>query len=239
MRTSEIELPKPTVLIVEDEENILAAVKYNLEKEGYRVITAVDGERGVEIARKSSPDLVILDVMLPKLDGFQVCQILRRETDVPILMLTAKAEEIDRVVGLELGADDYVTKPFGMRELLTRVKALLRRSNLTTAKSPNTALKFLTSGNLEIDITGHQVRMNGDPLDLKPREFELLRLLVADKGQALTRDHILDCLWGHDYIGDTRTVDVHIRWLREKIEVDPSSPERIITVRRIGYRFQQ
>jgi len=232
-------LPRPTVLIVEDEENILEAVKYNLEKEGYRVITAVDGERGLEFARKSSPDLVILDVMLPKLDGFQVCQILRRETDVPILMLTAKAEEIDRVVGLELGADDYVIKPFGMRELLTRVKALIRRSNIATAKSPNTALQFLTSGNLEIDITGHQVRMNGDPLDLKPREFALLRLLVADKGRALTRDHILDSLWGHDYIGDTRTVDVHVRWLREKIEVDPSSPERIITVRRIGYRFKQ
>jgi two-component system alkaline phosphatase synthesis response regulator PhoP len=234
-----VELPEPTVLIVEDEENLLEAVKYNLEKEGYRVFTAGDGERGLEIARKSSPALVILDVMLPKLDGLQVCQLLRRETDVPILMLTAKAEEVDRVVGLELGADDYVTKPFGMRELLARVKALLRRSSLSTEKSPDTAFQFLTSGNLEIDVTGYQVRMNGDRLDLKPREFELLRLLVVDKGRALTRDHILDRLWGHDYIGDTRTVDVHIRWLREKIEADPSSPERIITVRGIGYRFQQ
>ncbi len=232
-------MPESTVLIVEDEENILEAVKYNLEKDGYRVLTAVDGERGLEIARKTNLALVILDVMLPKLDGLKVCQLLRSETNVPILMLTAKAEEIDRVVGLEMGADDYITKPFGMRELLARVKALLRRSSLTAEKSPDTSFQLLTSGNLEIDVAGHQVRMNGDQLDLKPREFELLRLFMVNKGRALTRDHILDNLWEHDYIGDTRTVDVHVRWLREKIETDPSRPERIITVRGIGYRFQQ
>lgn len=232
-------MPEPTVLIVEDEENLLEAVKYNLVKEGYRVLTAGDGERGLELARNSNPSLVILDVMLPKLDGLQVCQLLRRESDVPILMLTAKAEEVDRVVGLELGADDYVTKPFSMRELLARVKALLRRSGLSPEKPLGEALEILTTGNLEVDVTGHQARMSGEPLELKPRVFELLRLLVANTGRAFTRDQILERLWGHDYIGDTRTVDVHVRWLREKIEADPSDPKRIITVRGIGYRFQE
>ena len=230
---------RKTGLIVEDEDNILEAVKYNLVKEGYDVVSAVDGEAGLDLARKANPDLVILDIMLPKVDGFQVCQLLRRETDMPIIMLTARTEETDRVVGLELGADDYVTKPFSMRELLARVKALLRRSNLTSEKRQSEALSYVKTGNLALDLARHQAAIDDKPLDLKPREFALLVLLVSNKGRAFTRGQILDQLWGHDYIGDVRTVDVHVRWLREKIEVDPSDPQRIITIRGIGYRFEE
>ena len=232
-------MPEPTVLVVEDEENLLEAVKYNLVKEGYNVLTASDGERGLEIALQSSPDIVILDIMLPKLDGLQVCKLLRRETDVPILMLTARTEEVDRVVGLELGGDDYMTKPFSMRELTARVKALLRRSSLTSRSHIEATSYLLSSGNLTIDVTGHQVMMDEKPLALKPREFDLLELLVANKNRAFTRSQILERLWGHGYIGDTRTVDVHIRWIREKIEADPSKPRRIITLRGLGYKFQE
>lgn len=223
---------------MEDEANLLEAVKYNLDKEGYKVLTASDGESGLLIARETMPSVVILDVMLPKLDGFQVCQLLRRDTDIPILMLTAKAEEVDRVVGLELGADDYVTKPFSMRELMARVKALIRRSGPLLDKPVKEAPPPLIVDNLEIDILGHQAMLDGETLALKPREFELLRMLVANKNKAFTRYEILERLWGHDYIGDIRTVDVHVRWLREKIEVDPSKPEKIITLRGMGYRFQ-
>lgn len=232
-------MPEKTVLVVEDEENILEAVKYNLAREGYDVITAMDGETGLELARKADPDLVILDIMLPKMDGLQVCQLLRRETNTPIIMLTAKVEETDRVVGLELGADDYVTKPFSIRELMARVKALLRRSHLTEEKRQNEASPHVQTGNLTLDLARHEARINNKPLDLKPREFALLVLLVSNKGRAYSRDQILEQLWGHDYIGDVRTVDVHIRWLREKIEIDPSSPLRIITIRGIGYRFEK
>ena len=232
-------MSEKTVLVVEDEENILEAVKYNLAREGYDVITAADGETGLELARESNPDLVILDIMLPKMDGLQVCQLLRRTTTTPIIMLTAKAEETDRVVGLELGADDYVTKPFSIRELMARVKALLRRSNLTEGNRPNEASPHVQTGNLTLDLVRHEASINDKPLDLKPREFALLVLLVSNKGRAYSRDQILEQLWGHDYIGDVRTVDVHIRWLREKIEIDPSSPLRIITVRGIGYRFEK
>jgi len=228
----------PKVLLVEDEENLLQALKYNLEREGYSVLAATDGERGLQLAVQAKPDLVILDIMLPKLDGLEVCRLLRRESSVPILMLTAKAEEVDRVVGLELGADDYVTKPFSMRELRARVKALLRRSRLMPEGAPAAAAELLRAGNLEVNLVSHTVSLGGLVLELKPREFELLALLVANKGRAFTRDQILERLWGHDYVGDTRTVDVHIRWLREKIEPDPSSPKRIITIRGVGYRFE-
>ncbi len=228
-----------TVLVVEDEENILEAVRYNLTKEGYDVIAAGDGEVGLDLARTANPDLVILDIMLPKLDGFQVCQLLRRETDTPIIMLTARGEETDRVVGLELGADDYVTKPFSMRELLARVKALLRRSDLTNQDRHAEASSYVKTGNLTLDLARHQATINDQPLNLKPREFALLVLLVSNNGRAFSRDQILEELWSRDYIGDVRTVDVHIRWLREKIEVDPSAPKRIITIRGIGYRFEE
>ena len=231
-------LPEYKVLVIEDEENLLEAVKYNLDREGYSAITATDGEEGLECARDASPDLIILDVMLPKLDGLEVCRILRRETNVPILMLTAKGEEVDRVVGLELGADDYVTKPFSMRELLARVRAMLRRSGMASEAAPAANATLLKAGDIEIDLIGHLARIGGTPLDLKPREFDLLALLVSNKGRAFTRDQILERLWGYDYIGDSRTVDVHIRWLREKIEAYPGSPRRIITIRGVGYRFE-
>jgi len=232
-------LPEQSILIIEDEENLIAALKYNLAREGYQVHIAEDGEQGLEWARQFGPDLIILDIMLPKLDGFEVCRILRQQTDIPILILTAKGEEIDRVVGLELGADDYVVKPFSMRELMARVKAMLRRPRQATAVSPGAAapLPAIRAGNLEIDRTGHSVMLAGTVLDLKPREFDLLELLVANRGRAFTRDQILERVWGPDWVGDSRTVDVHIRWLREKIETAPGSPQRIITIRGVGYRF--
>lgn len=229
----------PTVLVVEDEENLLQALRYNLVREGYQVSTAQDGERGLEVARSANPDLVILDVMLPRLDGFEVCRILRKESTVPILMLTAKDEEIDRVVGLELGADDYVAKPFSMRELMARVKAMLRRSRMTPDPLGKEPFKVLKSGDLEIDLTSHAAKLEDQALDLKPKEFDLLALLLSHPGRAFTREQILQQLWGYDYVGDTRTVDVHIRWLREKIEEDASHPQRIVTIRGVGYRFER
>lgn len=227
-----------TVLVVEDEENLLEALRYNLEREGYAVNTAIDGEQALLSARDSAPDLVILDVMLPQLDGFEICRILRRRSDVPILMLTARGEEIDRVVGLELGADDYVTKPFSIRELMARVRNLLRRSHRAPSAADDASpADILRSGDLEVDSVSHIVRLNGELLELKPREFDLLALLAKNKARAFTRDQILERLWGHDYYGDSRTVDVHIRWLREKIEPQPSKPVRIVTIRGVGYRF--
>ncbi|CAI8008852.1 Alkaline phosphatase synthesis transcriptional regulatory protein SphR [Geodia barretti] len=204
------------------------ALKYTLEQEGYDTLTAVDGESGLRIAQSRSPDLVILDVMLPSLDGFEVCRILRRQSNIPILMLTARGEEVDRVVGLELGADDYVTKPFNMRELLARVRNMLRRSSTPALES---------SPGLKIDLASHSITLDDEDLAVKPREFSLISLLAANRGRAFTRDQILERLWGHDYIGDSRTVDVHIRWLREKIEPEPSQPRRIVTIRGVGYRF--
>ena len=224
-----------SVLVVEDEENLVEALRYSLEHEGYAVLTAPDGGSGLETARAALPDLIILDVMLPNLDGIEVCRILRRETDVPILMLTAKGEEIDRVVGLEIGADDYVTKPFSMRELMARVRAMLRRPRKTASARMAEPLR---SGSLAVDVDAHQVSLNGEELRLKPREFDLLALFMRNPGRAFTRGQILEQLWGHDYIGDVRTVDVHVRWLREKIETDPSTPARIITIRGVGYRFE-
>jgi DNA-binding response OmpR family regulator len=234
----EVALPEQTVLVVEDEDNLLEALKYNLVREGYQVHTARDGDEGLAAARSSRPDLVILDVMLPRLDGFELCRILRRETNIPIMILTAKGEEIDRVVGLELGADDYVTKPFSMRELLVRVRNMLRRAQVAPEGVDAAAPQVLKSGDLEVDLTSHTARRAGELLNMKPKEFQLLALLVSNKGRAFTRDQILERLWGHDYIGDTRTVDVHVRWLREKIEQDPGKPKRIATIRGVGYRFE-
>ncbi|MCY4624883.1 MAG: response regulator transcription factor [Chloroflexi bacterium] len=227
-----------TVLVIEDEENLQEALKYNLEREGYDVLTASDGERGLGMAREKRPDLVILDIMLPHLDGLEVCRILRREHDTPIIMLTAKGEEVDRVVGLELGADDYITKPFSMRELLARLRSVLRRTRSHAHDVALPSNEVLTSGDLQVNLAGHTVHLGERELDLKPREFDLLALLVANKGRAFTRDQILERLWGQDYIGDTRTVDVHIRWIRQKLETVPGSPNRIVTIRGVGYRFQ-
>ena len=235
----EAALSKKSVLVVEDEENLLEALRYNLEREGYQVHTAADGGDGLELARKLNPSLVLLDIMLPTLDGFEVCRILRRESEVPILILTAKGEEVDRVVGLELGADDYITKPFSIRELVARVRNTLRRTQyLEESHSPaDSEVESYRVGNLEIDRHRHEARLAGTPLNLKPKEFDLLALLAANQGRAFTRDQILEKVWGYDYIGQTRTVDVYISWLREKLQADPTTARSIVTIRGVGYRL--
>jgi DNA-binding response OmpR family regulator len=231
------------ILVVDDEISLQETLAYNLSKEGYTVEVAGDGNQALELARSSKPDLVILDVMLPGLDGFEVCRILRQEANIPVLMLTARDDEIDRVVGLEVGADDYLVKPFSMRELNARIKALLRRVRLIREEVESSALesaqpKLLTFNDLVIDMTRREVRLGNDVLQLKPKEYELLLYMGQHKGQVLTREVILEHVWGWDFVGDSRTVDVHIRWLREKIEQNPESPQRIITVRGAGYRFE-
>lgn len=228
------------VLIVEDEPNLLAALEYTMEREGYDALTADNGEAGLRIAREESPDIIILDVMLPALDGFEVCRLIRRESGVPIIMLTARGDSSERVRGVELGADDYLVKPLSVRELVARVRNMLRRSSGGgAAGGGGRSSETVVSGNLSIDLKGHTASLDGEPLYMKPREFALIALLAANRGRAFTRDQILERLWGHDYIGDSRTVDVHIRWLREKIEPDPSKPRRIVTIRGVGYRFDE
>jgi DNA-binding response OmpR family regulator len=231
------------ILVVEDEPALQETLSYNLTKQGYEVEAVGDGRLALEAARARTPDLIVLDLMLPGLDGFEVCKILRKEMTVPILMLTARDEEIDRVVGLEVGADDYLTKPFSMRELLARVKAQLRRTELLRQElgkiqTPETIHKVLTFGDLSIDQTRREVTLGGEVLPLKPQEYELLVFFAEHKGQMLSREFILERVWGWDYIGDSRTVDVHVRWLRQKIEQDAANPQRIITVRGGGYRFE-
>jgi len=221
-----------TVLLVDDEPTLVATLKYNLEREGYRVITAADGEAALTAARAERPELIILDLMLPVMDGLEVCRILRRETNQPILMLTARGEEVDKVVGLELGADDYVTKPFGMRELLARVRALLRR---TANSEPD---EDFVSGDLTFDLKRREVRREGKVLDLKPKEMDLLLYFARNRGRAFSREQLLREVWGYDFFGDSRTVDVHISWLRQKIEPEPHRPSRLVTVRGVGYRFE-
>lgn len=228
------------ILVVDDEAPILELVRFNLEKEGFAVITASDGEDGLRRARSEAPDLVILDLMLPGIDGIEVCQQLRRETNVPVLMLTAKTEEFDRVLGLSVGADDYVTKPFSPRELVARVKALLRRRDMdleeTKARDASGRIRV---GDLVIDTSRFEVEVRGVRTELTPKEFELLRVLVANRGKVLTRDFLLEKVWGYEYGGDTRTVDVHVRRLRQKIEEDDSRPTCIQTVHGVGYRFRE
>lgn len=225
------------ILLVEDDQNLLAALKYNLLKESYRVITAVDGAQALEVARSEKPELIVLDVMLPKLSGFEVCRILRKEITVPILMLTAKTEEVDKIVGLEIGADDYMTKPFSMRELLARVRAMLRRAEMSKPQ-PAGEQAYLKIGDLEIDTGRHQVFCRGSTLNLTPKEHALLVFLAQNKGFVFSRDQLLEKVWGYDYSGDTRTVDVHIRWLRQKIETNPAHPRNLLTVRGAGYKLE-
>ena len=207
------------ILVVDDEPVLTDTLRYNLVKEGYTVSVAANGETALNLARQEKPDLVILDVMLPVLDGFEVCRILRQETTVPILMLTAKDEEIDKVVGLELGADDYMAKPFSMRELLARVRALLRRVEMLREEQTAKVIKatLIRVGDLTIDLARRTVFLGEDSLELKPREFELLAFLAQNEGIVFTRETLLERVWGYDFPGDTRTVDVHVRWLREKI----------------------
>jgi DNA-binding response OmpR family regulator len=234
-----------TILVVEDEPSLQETLAYNLEKQGYKVRTTGDGRSALEAARQLKPDLIVLDVMLPELDGFEVCKILRKEMTVPILMLTARDDEIDRVVGLEVGADDYLTKPFSMRELMARVKAQLRRTGMlrdemARLKAPeaNAPQEVLNLDNLKINLTRREVLLDDQVLALKPQEYDLLLFFAQHKGQMLSREFILERVWGWDYIGDSRTVDVHVRWLRQKIEKDAADPARIITVRGGGYRFE-
>lgn len=235
------------VLVVEDEPALVDTLSYSLARQGYDVRTATDGAKALEVARKEQPDLVVLDVMLPTLDGFEVCRILRQEMSVPILMLTARTDEVDKIVGLEVGADDYLTKPFSMRELIARVKALLRRVRLVREEvasedkgtnSDGLSAERLVFDELVIDLGRREVYLKEQLYHLKPKEFDLLVFLARNRGIVLSRDLILERVWGWDYDGGSRTVDVHVRWLREKVEADPSSPVRIVTVRGIGYRFE-
>jgi DNA-binding response OmpR family regulator len=229
------------ILVVEDEPTLQETLKYNLERAGYLVIVVGDGISALETAREKPPDLILMDIMLPGMDGVEVTRILRHEQSTPIIMLTAKDEEIDRVLGLEIGADDYLTKPFSMRELIARVKAQLRRVRLIESdlkyqrQQKDLRLEF---GNLVLDTERREVFLEDTLLILKPKEYELLYYLAIHQGKALSRDLILEEVWGWDFSGGSRSVDVHIRWLREKIEVNPSQPERIITLRGVGYRFE-
>lgn len=221
------------ILVVDDEKPIADILKFNLEKEGYDVICAYDGEEAVELAKSEDPDLILLDIMLPKKDGNEVCREVRKTHDMPIIMLTAKDSEIDKVLGLELGADDYVTKPFSNRELIARVKANLRRQQVSA--DPVQPDKDIKIGNLTIHPNAYAVSRDGEDIDLTHREYELLYYLARNIGQVMTREHLLETVWGYDYFGDVRTVDVTVRRLREKIEENPSHPVWIITRRGVGY----
>ncbi len=225
-----------SVLVVEDDDTLQAALQYNLAKEGFQVLSAGDGETALEVARASRPDLILLDLMIPRLDGLEVCRLLRREMTSPILMLTARDAELDKVAGLDMGADDYMTKPFSMRELMARVRAMVRRADM--APTTNLPSGQLCVGNLALDVTARSAKLNGLELELKPKEYDLLAFLASNPGRAFSRNELLDNVWGYDYFGDTRTVDVHVRWLRAKIEAQPGSPQRIITIRGTGYRFE-
>ncbi|MBG0788649.1 MAG: response regulator transcription factor [Anaerolineaceae bacterium] len=233
------------ILVVDDEISLQETVAYNLKKQGYDVQTTGNGTEALDLAREMKPDLIILDVMLPGLDGFEICRILRKEMTTPVLMLTARDDEIDRVVGLEVGADDYMAKPFSMRELIARVKAMLRRVRLIR-EEVNTGeggegkpkQEIMEFDNLKIDMTRREITVDDEVVAFKPKEYELLTFLAQHQGQVLSREFILERVWGWDFIGDSRTVDVHVRWLREKIEPDPANPRRIITVRGAGYRFE-
>jgi len=219
------------VLVVDDEERLAKTIAYNLRAEGHEVVVAHDGESALEVFRTEPPDLVVLDLMLPRRSGVEVCRLVREESSVPILMLTAKAGESDKVTGLELGADDYVTKPFGMRELMARVKALLRRADVRAAQ-------VIRLGDLVLDLDRHEVRLREAVVPLPPKEFDLLTLLARNAGRAVRRETLLRQVWGDDFFGDRHTLDVHIRWLREKVEEDASQPKRVTTVRGGGYRLE-
>ena len=221
-----------SILVVEDDETLQQTLAFNLNKEGYITFTASDGLTGLDVARSKTPDLIILDVMLPELDGLSVCRILRREMKVPIIMLTARSSEVDKIIGLDSGADDYITKPFSLGEFLARVRAAIRRQ--PKAATP----KILKSNDLELDLVSRKAYKGDQEINLSYKEFDLLAELMRNEGMVLSRDLLLTKVWGYDYYGESRTVDVHIRWLREKIEEAPSKPRRITTIRSVGYRFE-
>lgn len=222
-----------TVLLVEDDVTLAETIKYNLEREGYTVLYAGDGMLALEIARREQPDILVLDIMLPRLDGFSVCRMLRKESAVPVIMLTARQDEYDRIAGLEMGADDYLPKPFSMGELHARIRAILRRTDRTQGGDRD----VMQLGAIKLDAGSRRIWRNNNEVQLSQKEFDLLACLMRNRGLALSRDVLLERVWGMDYVGDGRTVDVHVRWLREKIESDPSTPEYLQTVRGIGYRF--
>jgi DNA-binding response OmpR family regulator len=224
-----------TILVVDDEPTLRETLAEALDADGFRVVTAADGSEALLRFREHHPDLVLLDLMLPELSGIEVCRIIRQESDVPILMLTAKSSEVDKIVGLELGADDYVTKPFSLRELSARIRALLRRSEQVASEG----LATVTVGGLNVDLAGHRLMRDGEVVPLKPKVFELLAFLVRHPGQVFGREQLLEQVWGYDYAGETRTVDVHVHWLRAAIEPDPASPAVIQTVRGVGYVFRR
>ena len=225
-----------TILVVDDEPTLRETLVDALVADGFRVVAAANGREALERFRADKPDLVLLDLMLPELSGIEVCRIIRRESDVPIVMLTAKDSELDKVVGLELGADDYVTKPFSLRELSARIRALFRRSEQQAAESLPAVIDL---GRVQVDLAGHRLLRDGEPVPIKPKAFELLAFLVGRSGQAFTRDQLLEHVWGYDYGGETRTVDVHVHWLRSEIEENPAAPRLIETVRGVGYLFRR
>jgi two-component system alkaline phosphatase synthesis response regulator PhoP len=230
-----------TILVVEDDAPLRDTLAYNLRAEGYQVLTASDGVTALEIARQKPVSLVLLDLMLPRLDGLEVCRQLRSKpetADIAILMLTARVEETDLVVGLELGADDYVTKPYAWNELRARIRALLRRGSHKGASDAMDGVRQLSAGDLTVDLDRREARKRGEEITLPARLFDLLVYFIRNRGNVLTRDQLLEKVWGYDYEGDTRTIDVHIRWLRERIEDDPANPQLIQTVRGVGYRFK-
>ncbi|MEA5083748.1 MAG: response regulator YycF [Lachnospiraceae bacterium] len=225
------------ILVVDDEKNIVDIIKFNLKKEGYEVITASDGEEAVLKTFEENPDLILLDIMMPRVDGYEACKKIREKYDTPIIMLTARAEEVDKVLGLELGADDYVTKPFGVRELMARVKANLRRKSVAPQAEEAAKGNTLVFGILEVDMDLYEVKKDGKIVELTFREFELLKFLATQKAQIFSRETLLEKVWGYEYFGDVRTVDVTVRRLREKVETDPARPQYILTKRGVGYYF--
>lgn len=225
------------ILIVEDEKPISDILKFNLEKENFSIVCAYDGETALELVASENPDLILLDIMIPKIDGFQVCRKVRAKSNVPIIMLTAKEEEVDKVLGLELGADDYITKPFGMRELIARVKANIRRVSIDNEKTESG--NIIRVMDLEIDADKYEVKKRGESIELTLREFELLKFLASNENQIFTREQLLKDVWGYEYYGDIRTVDVTIRRLREKIEDNPSNAKYVVTRRGVGYYFKK
>jgi two-component system response regulator RegX3 len=225
--------PETRILIVEDEDPLAESVRYNLERDGFAVSVASDGRRALEMFRVEQPSLVILDLMLPEMSGLDVCRMIRQESDVPIIMVTAKDSEADKVTGLELGADDYVTKPFSVRELTSRVRAQLRRNRIRSGQDD----ELLQGGPVEMDVARHEVRVAGKLVGFPPKEFELLEMLLRKRGRLLTREYLIEEIWGHDYFGDTKTLDVHVKRIRHKIEGDPHAPEHLVTVRGLGYKY--
>lgn len=245
--------PQAVILIVDDEKTLRDTLQYNLRREGYQVLTAADGPQGLRLAFDERPDLVILDVMLPGMNGLEVCRAIRKQLTVPILMLSAREEEIDKVLGLELGADDYLTKPFGLRELLARVHAMLRRVEIVQSETVSAGAKngmaelsvsqnaasTLVAGNITIYTASRTVTRDGETVEMKPKEFDLLAFLAAHPTQVFSREILLDRVWGYDFVGGTRTVDVHVRWLRLKLERDPANPLIIQTVYGVGYKLNR